>query len=67
MTASSSDLPAAMVANTAGSKPSRAGRPLVAAIAVGAGMGAVILASLLIGRLMWHRRTYRLEDRKSVV
>ena len=55
MTASSSDLPAAaaVVVNPAGGQPvrtSRAGRPLVAAIAVGVGMGAVILASLLVER-----------------
>jgi len=55
VTASSSDLPAAaaVVVNPAGGPPprtSRAGRPLVAAIAVGVGMGAVILASLLIER-----------------
>ena len=41
-----------MVVNTGGqpARTSRAGRPLVAAIAVGVGMGAVILASLLIER-----------------
>ncbi|MCW2723053.1 MAG: phosphatidate cytidylyltransferase [Pseudonocardia sp.] len=53
MTASSSDLPAAVVVNPQGGNPpraSRAGRPLVAAIAVGVGMGAVILASLLVER-----------------
>ncbi len=47
MTASSSDLPAAVVSAP---RTSRAGRPLVTAIAVGLGMGAVILASLLIER-----------------
>lgn len=54
MTASSpSDLPAAVVVNANGGQPartSRAGRPLVAAICVGTGMGAVILASLLVER-----------------
>jgi phosphatidate cytidylyltransferase len=48
VTASSSDLPAAAVVGPA--RTSRAGRPLVTAIAVGLGMGAVILASLLIER-----------------
>ena len=48
MTASSSDLPAAAVVGPA--RTSRAGRPLVTAIAVGLGLGAVILASLLIER-----------------
>lgn len=54
MTASSpSDLPAAVVVNANGGQPartSRPGRPLVAAICVGTGMGAVILASLLVER-----------------
>ncbi len=49
MTASSSDLPAAVV-KPAGPRTSRAGRPLLTAIAVGLGMGAVILASLLVER-----------------
>jgi phosphatidate cytidylyltransferase len=46
--ASSSDLPAAAVVSPP--RTSRAGRPLVTAIAVGLGMGAVILGSLLIER-----------------
>jgi phosphatidate cytidylyltransferase len=48
VTASSPDGAAAIVA--AVSRPSRAGRNLPAAIAVGAGMGAVILGSLLFER-----------------
>jgi phosphatidate cytidylyltransferase len=48
VTASSSDLPAVVAATPA--RKSRAGRPLVTAIAVGVGMGAVILASLLVER-----------------
>ena len=46
--ASSSDLPAAAVVSPP--RASRAGRPLLTAIAVGLGMGAVILGSLLIER-----------------
>ncbi len=48
MTASSPDRAAAIVA--AVNRPSRAGRNLPAAIAVGVGMGAVILGSLLFER-----------------
>jgi phosphatidate cytidylyltransferase len=48
MTASPSDLPAAVA--DLPRRSSRAGRDLVAAIAVGVGMGVVILASLLIER-----------------
>jgi phosphatidate cytidylyltransferase len=48
MTASPSDLPAAVADPPR--RSSRAGRDLVAAIAVGVGMGVVILASLLIER-----------------
>jgi phosphatidate cytidylyltransferase len=48
VTASSPDRAAAIVA--AVNRPSRAGRNLPAAIAVGAGMGAVILGSLLFER-----------------
>ena len=48
MTASSPDGAAAIVA--AVNRPSRAGRNLPAAIAVGVGMGAVILGSLLFER-----------------
>ncbi|TQM14499.1 phosphatidate cytidylyltransferase [Pseudonocardia kunmingensis] len=49
MTASSSSHAAAMVPPPA-RRPSRAGRDLVAAIAVGVGLGVVILASLLVER-----------------
>lgn len=48
MTSSSADLPAAMVQPP--QRSSRAGRDLVAAIAVGVALGVVILGSLLIDR-----------------